>query len=54
MSDTEPSPALKTFQRSLNIPAVQLTSGGASYRIYSNGNQSILAAPSYQWLSLLP
>ena len=54
MSDTEPSPALKTFQRSLNIPAVQLTSGGATYRMYSNGNQSILAAPSYQWLSLLP
>ena len=54
MSDTEPSPALKTFQRSLNIPAVQLTSVGATYRIYSNGNQSILTAPSYQWLSLLP
>jgi len=54
MSDTEPSPALKTFQRSLNVPAVQLTSEGATYRMFSNGNQSILAAPSFQWLSLLP
>ena len=54
MSDTEPSSALKTFQRSLNIPAVQLTSEGESYRMLSHVGQSILIAPAYQWLSRLP
>jgi len=54
LSDTQPSPALKKFQRALDIPAVQLTTEQEGYRILSNGAQSILVAPAYQWLSRLP
>ena len=54
MSDTEPSSALKTFQRFLNIPAIQLISEGETYRMLSHVGQSILIAPAYQWLSRLP
>ncbi len=53
-SDTQPSRALKNFQRALDIPAVQLTNEGQGYRIVSNGNQSILVAPAYHWLPGLP
>ncbi|MCK5231811.1 MAG: ATP-binding protein, partial [Desulfobulbaceae bacterium] len=60
VSDNQPSAALKKFQRSLNVPAVQLfdSSTGAgeeeNFRIFPNGNQSILVTPAYQWLALLP
>ncbi|MFV1951670.1 MAG: ATP-binding protein [Nitrospinota bacterium] len=54
LSETEPSPSLKKFQTTLSIPAVQLTNEGEGYRIVSNGDQSILVAPAYQWLSKLP
>ena len=54
LTDTQPSTALKKFQRSLGIPAVQLNNEGDGYRMLSNGNHSILIAPAYQWLSHLP
>jgi len=54
LSDTQPSIALKKFQRALSIPAVQLVNEGNGYRMLSNDNQSILVAPAYQWLSQLP
>ncbi|NQU03200.1 MAG: DUF4143 domain-containing protein [Syntrophaceae bacterium] len=54
LTDTQPSTALKKFQRSLGIPAVQLNNEGDGYRMLSNGNYSILIAPAYQWLSHLP
>jgi predicted AAA+ superfamily ATPase len=54
LSDTQPSSELKKFQRTLKIPAVQLTNEGDRYRILSNEDQSILVAPAYQWLSQLP
>jgi hypothetical protein len=54
LSDPEPSPALKKFQQALGIPAVQLVNERETYRLISNGDQSILVAPGYQWLSLLP
>ena len=54
LSDTNPSSGLRKFQRTLNIPAVQLTNEGDGYRILSNGDQSILVAPACQWLSQLP
>jgi hypothetical protein len=54
LSGIQPSPELKKFQRALNIPAAQLTNEGDGYRILSNGEQSILVAPAYQWLSQLP
>jgi predicted AAA+ superfamily ATPase len=54
LSDMETSPALKKFQRALNIPAVQLVEESEGYRILSNERQSILVVPAYQWLSHLP
>jgi hypothetical protein len=54
LTDTEPSSALKKFQRALNIPAVQLVEESDGYRFFSNEGQSILVAPAYQWLSQLP
>ncbi len=53
MSEGQPSPALKKFQRALNIPAVQLIEESDGYKMLSNGSQSILVAPAYQWLSQL-
>lgn len=54
LSDRQPTVALKKFQQLLNIPAVQLINEGDTYQILSNGSQSILIAPAYQWLSRLP
>lgn len=54
LTDTQPSPALKKFQRALKVPAVQLTDEGEGYRLLSNDDQHILIAPAYQWLSQLP
>ncbi len=53
-ADTRPSPALLKFQRSLNVPAVQVVSTGDSFRLVSNDANSILIAPAAQWLSGLP
>lgn len=54
LSDTTPTAALKKFQNSLNVPAVQLVEEGATFTLSSNGGQQILVAPAYQWLSQLP
>ncbi len=54
LTDTQPSPALKKFQRALKVPAVQLTDEGEGYRLLSNEDQQILIVPAYQWLSQLP
>jgi uncharacterized protein len=54
LSDAEPSSALKKFQVVLKTPAVQLIEESKGFRIVSNGNQQILIAPAYQWLSRLP
>ena len=54
LSDMEASPALKKFQRALNIPAIQLIEESDGYRVFSHEGQSILVAPAYQWLSQLP
>lgn len=54
LSDTEPSPALKKFQSVLKKPAVQLVGESEGYRMIPNGDQHILVAPAYQWLSGLP
>lgn len=53
-SDTVPSPALRKFQTSLDVPAVQLTMGGDRYRLLSNAGRSILVVAASQWLSQLP
>jgi hypothetical protein len=54
LSDMEASPALKKFQRALNIPAIQVIEESDGYRVFSHEGQSILVAPAYQWLSQLP
>jgi len=54
LSDTEPSPALKKFQGVLKKPAIQLVEESEGYRMIPNGDQYILVAPAYQWLSSLP
>ena len=54
LSETEPSSNLKKFQSVLKRPAVQLIEESEGYRMVSNGNQHILIAPAYQWLSMLP
>jgi len=54
LAEKEPSFGLKKFQQMLNIPAVQLTNEGATFRVFSNGPNKILVAPAYQWLSSLP
>jgi predicted AAA+ superfamily ATPase len=54
LSDTEPSQALKKFQGVLKKPAIQLVEESESYRMIPNGDQYILVAPAYQWLSNLP
>ncbi len=54
LSDAQPSPALLKFQNTLNIPAVQLVNQAGGYRRISTGDQSILIAPAWQWLVMLP
>jgi predicted AAA+ superfamily ATPase len=52
--DTEPAKTLRFFQEKLRIPAVQLTGGGGSYRLFGDGERQILVAPAAAWLSHLP
>ena len=54
LSDPHPSTALLKFQAALRVPAVQLINRPGGYRLLSNHDQSILIAPSWQWLSALP
>jgi len=53
-TDATPSPALLKYQRSLDIPAVQVTGTGDTFRLVPNGTNDILVAPAAQWLSGLP
>lgn len=53
-SDVQPSAALKKFQQTLNVPAVQLVNEGEGYRIFQNGAQKILVTPAHIWLAGLP
>jgi len=54
LSDARPSSALSKFQTALEVPAVQLTEGGDTFRIFRNGDQSILVAPAHIWIARLP
>jgi len=42
------------WQSVLKKPAVQLVEKSEGYRMIPNGDQYILVAPAYQWLSGLP
>lgn len=54
LTEAEPSSALKKFQAYLQIPGVQLIFRGDTFRLFPNGEQSILVAPAPLWLSGLP
>ena len=54
LSDTQPSSALKRFQKALNIPSIQLMNEGEGFRLIPNSDQMILISPACQWLSRLP
>lgn len=54
LSDTGPSLALKKFQGVLKKPAIQLVEDSKGYYMIPHGDQYILVAPAYQWLSSLP
>lgn len=54
LTETQPSKPLLTFQRALNVPAVQLVNEGGGYRLISNEKNKILIAPAHLWLSQLP
>jgi predicted AAA+ superfamily ATPase len=54
LGDAEPAKALRFFQEQLEIPAVQLTGDGDSYRLFNSGERQLLVAPASVWLSHLP
>ncbi len=54
LNDVQPSPALLKFQKALKVPAVQLVTRTGGYRRITNHDQSILIAPAWQWLAMLP
>jgi uncharacterized protein len=54
LADREPAKSLINFQNALNIPAVQLTAEGETFRLITNNRNKILVAPAYKWLSQLP
>ena len=54
LNDQEPSKSLLSFQKRLNVPAIQLNHGGDTYRLLTNNGNKILIAPAYHWLAQLP
>jgi len=54
LNDQEPSKSLLSFQKRLNVPAIQLNHGGDTYRLLTNDGNKILIAPAYHWLAQLP
>jgi uncharacterized protein len=54
LSENQPSPALLKFQTLLKVPAIQLTNQSGGYRKLPNGDQQILVAPAWHWLSSIP
>lgn len=54
LSETSPSENLVPFQDMLGVPAVQLVNSGESFQLIRNKKQTILIAPAYMWLPVLP
>ena len=54
LSDDAPSASLYTFQKLLNVPAVQLVKKDGVKKVYRNGKNSILVVTAHRWLSALP
>jgi len=54
LSENQPSPVLLKFQTLLKVPVIQLTNRSGGYRKLANGDQQVLVAPAWQWLSAIP
>lgn len=54
LADDQPSKALLSMQRTLEVPAVQLVRSAPGYRTYRNGDFPLLVAPASQWCAGLP
>lgn len=54
LNDEEPSKPLRKFQKTFNIPAIQLVNKVDVYKIYSNDPLKILIVSAYQWLAGVP
>jgi predicted AAA+ superfamily ATPase len=54
LTNKKPSAALVKFQEVLDVPAVQLIGESSGYWRQSEGKNSLLIAPAFQWLSQLP
>lgn len=54
LSEKQASGDLIRFQQHLDVPAVQLINEGEEFRMLKKGEQKILIAPAWQWLTQLP
>jgi uncharacterized protein len=54
LSDENPAANLVSFQKDLNVPAVQLVKKEGVKKIYRNDKNNILVITAHRWLSALP
>jgi hypothetical protein len=54
LAEKNPTQALRKFQCTLEVPAVQLTAKDEGFRKLTNNARKILVAPASQWLAGLP
>jgi uncharacterized protein len=54
LSDEKPAANLISFQKDLNVPAVQLVKKEGVKKVYRNDRNNILVITAHRWLSALP
>jgi uncharacterized protein len=54
LSDENPAANLVSFQKDLNVPAIQLVKKEGVKKIYRNDKNNILVITAHRWLSALP
>ncbi len=54
LKDTSISKSFLNFQNYLNVPGIQLTNSGSTFKRISNNQHKILITPAAMWLPLLP
>ncbi|MBT3257754.1 MAG: ATP-binding protein [Deltaproteobacteria bacterium] len=54
LADADPAKSLRKFQKTLNVPGVQLVNRPGICKLVSNNNMTILIISADHWLSLLP
>ncbi len=54
LTDTQVSPALRKYQKMLNVPAIQLVQEMEGYKRIDTGGLRTLVAPAWRWLAQLP